>query len=296
LLTGATGFIGRHLIENLLKLDNVTIIALSRIPLVIPNQKYVPYAVDMSNWGWTESIPSSVDVVVHLSQSRKYRAFPDGAIDMVRINIDATSELLEWSRKNKVQRFLFASTGNVYKPKPNLLTEVDICEPDSMYAATKLSAEFIVHLYSQFFQTIVMRLFGVYGPSQKEMVIATMIDRVCTGQKITLAKGTGLYLTPLYISDCIAMIKGLLVLDIAQSQTFNLAGKEIIHLGQIVSLIADRTQQTPIIAVTDEKPYFLQGNSEKIYKAINYRPQVNFSEGIDRMISAVEFKKVRSGN
>ena len=95
---------------------------------------------DLSKRNWTKFIPKKpFDYVIHLAQSAHYRDFPDGACDMMRINIEAaTFELLEWNRKHCAGSFLFASTGTVYRQKPNAITEKDVAAPSSFYGATKL--------------------------------------------------------------------------------------------------------------------------------------------------------------
>lgn len=281
LITGAKGFIGRHLINRLSQCSGTQIFALDVQEEQKKEHLYQSLYVDMSMPGWSKIIPGPMDAVVHLAQSLSYRDFPEGAYDMVKININGTFELLEWCRKNYVKKFIFSSTGNVYKEKKRLLTENDICEPASMYAATKLSAEHLVKQYSVFFQTIILRLFGVYGPGQSNMTIPNIVESVRKGKKITLAQKIGLHMTPLYIVDCIEMFYKLIMDDnLGKSILLNMASNESIHLGNIIQKIEKHINCKAIIKITDDEPRYLQGENKKIRETLNYDPVVSFDEGI----------------
>ena len=285
LITGARGFIGRHLINRLSQCSGTQVFALDVQEEQKKEHLYQSLCVDMSIPGWSEIIPGPMDAVVHLAQSLRYRDFPEGAYDMVRININATFELLEWCRKNYVRKFIFSSTGNVYKEDKKLLTENDVCEPTSMYAATKLSAEHLVKQYAVFFQAIILRLFGVYGPGQSNRTIPNIVENVRKGNEITLAQKIGLHMTPLYISDCIEMLYKLIMEDnLGKSILLNMASSESIHLGDIIKKIEKHLNCKAITKITEDEPRYLQGDNKKILETLNYDPAVDFDEGIKKTL------------
>lgn len=285
LITGAPGFIGRHMVQALLD-SGATVYAVSRHHQSSTQPRHIPVDADLSALGWTERLPTPVDVVLHLAQSTRYREFPDGSFDMLRVNVDSTLELLEWARIHGVAQFLFASTGNVYRPNPVLHTEDDPCQPTSMYSATKLSAEYLVQQYAKYFRTVIVRLFGVYGPGQKDMVVPNMIDCVRTGKDITLAQGIGLRFTPIYVSDCVTMLQ--LLLDAGHNdisgEVYNVAGNEVTTLARIVELIAEHLHLPQNTRRTENTPAFLQGSITKICNRINYKPQVGVAKGVSRIL------------
>ena len=286
LITGANGFIGGYLVDKLATQNRFSLYMLSREPFFTTHQSCNPLTADITEKNWVDVIPTSVDIVIHLAQSKQYRTFPDGAEDMVRVNINSTLDLLEWSRRNKVQQFVFASTGNVYKQKRDLMKETDICWPESMYAATKMSAEFLVQQYGQFFRTTIVRLFSVYGPWQKDMIIPTMIKRIKTGEEITLPGGSGPHLTPIYVSDCVNIVEKLFFQSSGRNEIFNIAGNETVHLRNIVDLISRFVKRDPILRITEDTPDYLQGSSEKICDMVNYQPEIDLAEGIKRTVEA----------
>lgn len=285
LITGASGFIGRNLISHFLITTTHIIYGTSRKPVDIDSERYTHICSDLSETGWVDAINVTVDVVIHLAQSQYYRDFPVHAKDLVRINIDSTFELLEWSRNAGVKQFILASTGNVYKPSSHALHEDDECMPGSMYAATKISAECIAQQYSSFFQVTIMRLFGVYGPGQENMIMPTMIGRVATGKEIQLASDIGIVLNPLFISDCVKYISELLVTkNLEPYEVLNIAGSETLSLKDIVNKIGKVISKVPDIRVMDSKPNYLEGSIKKVCQLTGYTPSVKFYDGIKATI------------
>ncbi|MBI3741891.1 MAG: NAD(P)-dependent oxidoreductase [Chloroflexi bacterium] len=267
LLTGSTGYIGRQLLKRLMPTHEVIEVCRTT-------------GYDLSQSGWTLHLPNqNVDVVIHLAQSRHYREFPAGAEDMFRVNVASTFDLLDWARHHNVKHFVFVSTGNVYKPSGSKLSESAECLPVSMYGASKLAAEILLHPFSTFFQISIPRLFGVYGPNQNQMLIADMIARVRTGQTITLAGGVGLHLTPMFVDDCISALMGLLTAGLPQPVTvLNFAGDQVLSLGEIVNEIGQQLSVEPCITVTSELPrYFCADNTAlKTY----WRDFTSFAAGL----------------
>jgi nucleoside-diphosphate-sugar epimerase len=253
----------------------------------VEEDSYNPVVLDMNDPGWISLLPDSVDVVIHLAQSRHYRDFPEKADDIFQVNTGATLELLEWARKKRVKKFIFASTGNVYQKSSEFQKETSPCLPDSMYATSKLSAENMVRQYSSYFQIAIMRIFSVYGPNQKNMLVANILQNIKDGAEISLADGIGLYLTPVYISDVVEMIKRLVVHNEKSNPAiYNLSGPEVVTLADIVRIISDGLGIHPKIKVTEEEPVFLQGDGKKLCDAIHYKQNVMIKEGLRNIVKA----------
>jgi len=280
LITGAGGFIGSHLIKKLIEKGNSIIIAFYSHPPHFKHPMVKQIIADLSQPGWTDLIPNSVDIVYHLVQSKHYREFPEGAIDMAAVNIMSTIEILEWSRRNNIKIFFYSSTANVYK-KTNQKVDFSFpCKPCSMYAATKLSAEYLVRQYEKYFQVAILRLFTIYGPKQRNMLIPSIIEKVILDREIFLAKGNGIYLTPLFISDCIEMLIGLKDTKHSKTIQLNIAGSDVVSLKEILDIIESYLNKKSIRIITDEEPHSLVGKNDKVCQSISYRPTVNICRGL----------------
>jgi UDP-glucose 4-epimerase len=284
LITGASGYIGKHLIANLLSSHNdIAIYVVYRKPPKDNNKAILSVITDLKNPDFTKALPEKIDVVLHLAQSNLYRNFPQDVEDIFAINVYATQLLLEWGRRSGTEKFIYASTGNVYQQQNKLLTEEDACNPKGYYGASKYAAEQLIKPYSVFFQTTILRFFGVYGPGQKLMTIPNIIDKVLTGKEITLAKGEGLKFTPLYIDDCTEMLKRT-IFNGKTSGLYNIAGSEVVHLGALVELVSKLKKLTPVVKLTNNEPTYLMGDGSLFNADFEFKPQTDINVGLKKTL------------
>jgi UDP-glucose 4-epimerase len=276
LITGASGFLGRNLSSRLSHSE--------RYKLILVNREN---HFDLSSNGWTDKIPATqVDIVIHLVQSNRFREFPEGAEDMFQVNMASTFELLEWARNHGVKRFIFASTGNVYKEQKGKVKEFSDCDPGSFYATSKYCAEKLIESYVKYFEVINTRIFGLYGPGQKDNLIDKIIKNVQSGNEITLASGEGLFLTPIFIEDAIDSFICLMNSPLPSPKlVVNLAGDEILSLHDIVFSISKVIDKSPIIKETGEEPKYLCGDNLNYNSIFGARNFIDFEEGIRKTLN-----------
>lgn len=283
LVTGATGFIGRNLLPVLAnKHVKNTVYAVARR---IPNNAYAAVnwiAADLGISDWTKTLPDdAVDIVIHLAQSKRYREFPSQAADIVGINVSATAELAEWALRHHVQRFLFASTGNVYGSKDGVRREEDQCNPETMYAASKLAAELLLKPFSEYMNIWALRFFGVYGPGQTEAMLPGIIQRFNSEDEITLARNIGVRFNPIYVDDCVAILHFLT--GVAASSSFevlNIGGAECIDLRQVSELLESFGEKKALTRVTADCPVQLVGSTEKLRQLYGCAEWTPFRNGL----------------
>ena len=273
LITGASGFIGSAFVKFLETQENIECILVDRV-----------HGYDFSREGWTKKLPDvSVDMIYHLAQSREYRNFPGGAQDMARINMMSTLELLEWARKHEAKRFFLASTGSIYSTENTQSTYIAETDPlllSSMYASSKYSAELMAGHYRAFFDVIVGRLFTPYGPGQKNMLISNMVERVRKNEPITLAQNEGLYLTPMFIGDCVQVLFSLAQVKMDQQLlTLNLAGDEKLSLFDIVTQIGAALDISPNIQITEGNVISVCADTT-VLKSLSLNKMRSFAEGL----------------
>ena len=277
LLTGSSGFIGCNLKMKLLA-EGYEIFEVNR-----------ENGFDLSNRNWTKSIPNkSFDYVIHLAQSNQYRDFPKGAVDMVQINIEATSELLEWSRNNGIECFFYASTGNVYEQKPSPLTENDRTLPNSFYGTTKLCAENLIIQYQRYFNTKIMRLFGVYGPGQKTNRLIPFVIKNCI-QKKKFDCSHGLQSRDfIYIDDLTNAIKIILSTNKKiDGKIFNIGFGRSIKLKNVINSLTKKLGGgLPLFGKLKMRKDETLNSFPKIdlIKSLGWSPKVNFEKGLNKTI------------
>ncbi|MFX0201243.1 MAG: NAD-dependent epimerase/dehydratase family protein [Candidatus Hodarchaeota archaeon] len=282
LITGASGFIGSLLTKTSVDRGHEVYAIVRSVVPDFPGNVYQIKA-DFTDSKWTVRLPDRADAVMHLAQSKLYRNFPDSSQDIFTVNVKATFDLLEWSRKQGVKKFIFSGTGNIYKARAGMLKETDPCLPSDMYAATKLCAEYLVQQYFKIFTTIICRIFTVYGPGQKKMLIPNLIDRVRKGVPITLARNIGMYLTPIHVGDvCEALIHLLENESIGSGSIFNIAGNKPISMKEIIEIISSSLGIKAVIEVTDGEVKSLCGNSYYIDQFIDSFKEIH--DGLSEII------------
>jgi nucleoside-diphosphate-sugar epimerase len=234
------------------------------------------------------NFPDRVDAVVYLAQSRAYRQFPENARDIFDVNVRSVLGLLEYARGSGVRLFLFGSTANVYQCSQHPITEDHPIEPLSFYARSKRMAELLVESYGDFYQCLVLRFFTIYGPTQKGMLIPSLITKIREGEPILVQGNAGLALSPLYVSDASAVIQAALAGShgIAQFEVLNVGGEEatdIYHLGVAIGDrlgIHPRFQQVP-----GPEPGGWVADNSRLKCKLGVCPRVGLSEGLARVVA-----------
>ena len=186
LITGATGFIGRHLAGALSKTFSVRC-------LVRKNSDITPLRdlnIDLVYGDLLDkdSIFPALDgigLVYHLAgevYSRRKQDYYKG-------NVLATQNLLEACKEKETKRIIFLSSIGVYKPATlgTLLTEESECEPLTIYGKTKLDAEGLVKQCNV--PWVIVRAPIVYGPHQPPVVNRLFLDAFTKRKIYTVGKG-----------------------------------------------------------------------------------------------------------
>jgi len=174
LVTGAAGFVGRHVA--------------ARIAGAVPLTR-----ADADLRAALPSLPR-VDTVIHCA------AEIDDQSAMQETNVGGTERLVTWARGTGVRTFVFISTGGIHLA--------------NRYAETKREAEQIVLAAHNALDVHVARLFFPYGPGQSsERLIPRLIARVRSGQPITIGADGGPALSLTYISDVVEAIVRIAVLQ-----------------------------------------------------------------------------------
>lgn len=286
LVTGATGFIGNHLVHKLQADHEVFAITRSRPPRdksdkLIWIEQNLGQPLDYSR------LPQSVDVVIHLAQSKFYKDFPEQAKDIFSVNVNSTFNLLEYARRVGAERFIFASTGGIYGYSYEKFVETDPVSPLNFYLSSKYIAELLIANYQQFFHTTVFRLFFVYGIGQPQtMLIPRLVHSVLLGKPVMLQGHEGIQINPVHVADVVSAFQT--ALELTGNNLINLGGPQVLSLRQICQMIGEQLKREPLFEIRGEpEPGHLIGDVTKA-RALVGGPQVSFFEGIIEVCSAVE--------
>ena len=176
LITGGAGYIGSHVVENLIKRKKKVLIVdnLCAGYKKLINKKAKFYKSDINNLKIIKKIikKNKIDSVIHLAASisvtdskKDYKLF-------YKNNVEGTSNLIKACKDSLVKNFVFSSTAAIYKSSNKKVTELSKIKPKSVYGITKLKAEKIIikDLKKLKINYAILRYFNVVGASPSKKI------------------------------------------------------------------------------------------------------------------------------
>jgi len=280
LITGPTGLIGSHL-TKLLDKEGFKIFTLGRTPVTsLKSVTHIP--VDFSNDWETDILPGEIDTIIHLAQSENFRLFPEKASEVFAVNTLSTMKLIDYAVKNKVGRFIYASSAGIYgNSNDGFNEESDIIYNNELgfYLGTKHCSEVILENYMSLLKVIMLRFFFVYGKGQgQDMLIPRLAGFIKNGDAITLQEEDGIRINPIYVDDAVSAIRS--AMNLESSYKINVAGPNILSLKEIGNIIGEAIHKPPLFNVEHKKAKHLIGDTQKMSQLLG-APLTSFKEGFN---------------
>jgi len=236
-VTGASGFIGAHLVRRLLDLGTrVRVLVRSDAQRAQFQTDAIDVVVgDLRDKSSLAGLCNGADVVFHLGSTM---AFNLADADVCDINVGGTQRLIQLAIAEQVPRFVLVSSGGVHhNPFGEALDEESQVQPENIYLDSKLQAEAIAReLYrSNPGCLTIVRPSLVYGPGDWRRL--KLFRAVVRGYFMMIGPGTT-FVHPVYCED---FVDGLLLAggDRGRGETFLLGGPQPLSLQAFVNTIAD---------------------------------------------------------
>ena len=284
-VTGGCGFIGSHIVEELLKNNKVTVIdnlSSGKIEnLKNPNHENLTLINEDLLDCDLEEILKGKDYVFHLAAKVSVPGSVDEPLDYNQANVDATVKLLIACKNNNIKKIVFSSSSAVYGENLNMpLKESELPMPTSPYAAQKASGELYLRSFFESYglNYVALRYFNVFGPRQDEnspyaAVIPKFISAILKGESPVIY-GDGeqtrdfIYVKEIAkanIAACESDYNGIVNVALGKSMTIN-------HLFDIVSDVLESDLEVEYL---DERPGDIKHSLADIsnLKNINFEPE-----------------------
>ena len=309
LVTGADGFIGSHLVEELVK---------KRYQV-----KAFVFYNSFNTWGWLDTMPKSIMAHVEIFQGdiRDPNGVEEAMKDVVAVfhlaaliaipfsyhspdtyvdtNIKGTLNVLQAARKRNIERVLVTSTSEVYGTARYVpIDEKHPFQGQSPYSATKIGADRLAESFYRSFQlpVTIVRPFNTYGPRQSaRAVIPTIITQLLSGST-DIKLGS---LTPTrdfnYVKDTAHGFIAIYESEKTIGEEINIATQKEISIGALAEelirqinpkarIVCDEQRKRPVKSEVNR----LLGSNEKIKQLTYWQPKYTFEEGI---AETIEFLK-----
>ena len=291
-VTGGSGFIASHVVDQLLADGNEVVVIDHRVR---PHRGDVQFEdIDVLNLSAMIQATKGCDYLFHLAAVSNVNYAHKYPVYTVDLNINGTANVLEAARLNKVKRVLFASTVWVYtgtRGNGTLTEDEPFHLPDAghIYTSSKIASEMIIHNYWQLYrQPFTILRYGIpYGPRMREeLVIPIFIRKALTGEPIRIEGDGSQYRNYVYIDD-LARAHLLALGPRAENQVYNLEGAERITIKDIADTINKVLGGGVHVEYAPARPGDYAGkevSAEKIYRELDWRPQVGFEEGMRRTV------------
>lgn len=284
LVTGATGFVGRHLVPELRQHEVTCIVRdASRAADLSDAAGTALIEGDLTDPSLARRLPPRMDAVVHVAQA--YVPFPSAAAELFAVNAASTVWLAEYAREAGVGRFVYTSSGSVYAPSRMPLSESTQPSPLTFHPATKLMSEIALRHYRSDFSVAVLRLFGPYGPGQVNRLIPRLVDSVRSGSPITLSRGGEPRINPIYVVDLVRVLEA--ALADSRSYTVNVGGPQAVSIRDMAEIIAMHLGRSPDFLDQDgEVEGDLVADTTLMHELFGVGELIVPREGLGRMIGA----------
>jgi NAD dependent epimerase/dehydratase len=306
LITGADGFIGSHLTEELVEigydvsafvcynsfnslgwLDNISDEIKNKITFI---------SGDIRDPNGVNEAMKNMDIVFHLAAliaiPFSYTS-PDSYIDT---NVKGTLNILQAARKNNVKRILITSTSEVYGTAQFVpITELHPKQPQSPYSASKIGADAIADSFYRSFNlpVTIVRPFNTFGPRQSaRAVIPTIISQLLNGE-VEIKLGD---ITPtrdlLYVKDTVNGFLKIAASDALIGHEVNIATQCEISVGSLAQLIINKinpdariVRDTLRFRPEKSEVFRLFGSNEKLKSSTDWEPKYSLEEGLEKTIN-----------
>jgi UDP-glucose 4-epimerase len=231
IVTGGCGFIGSHLVDQLVKLNH-EVIVLDRVhpKHKNPNARY--YLQDLSeNYSKFSYYFEGVDNIFHMASDVSIPYCVEKPNESMSNNILSTMNVLEASRIHNIKKFIFSSTSAVYGNSLFLPSvETNNTECLNTYSISKHSGEELCKMYYNLYglKTIIFRYFNVYGERQHKTGQYAPVMSIFMRQKNNMEPLT-------IIGDGYQTRDFIHVLDIVRANILA-SQKELEHYGEVFNV------------------------------------------------------------
>ncbi|GAB4376963.1 MAG: SDR family NAD(P)-dependent oxidoreductase [Salibacteraceae bacterium] len=299
-VTGGAGFIGSHLVEELVKTGNDvvvvdTLLRGNKLPKEVFKQIEF-HKTDVADSEAMTRICRDADLIFHFAAILGVDIVADNPLETMETEVNGMQSVARAAINNGIKRIVYASTSGVYGHvalERNVDEEI-LVDPRTSYAMAKRYNEiYLGALHEEKgIEGIAIRFFNVYGPRQdNRMVIPRFIEQAKANNPITVY-GTGKQTRDFTYVDDAVKATILLAEKVGGFEIFNVANEKESTIGELAEIIKEKLNSKSEIVYIDapKKRYDYEvgrrvGNSAKLYEFIGYKPDTPLEKGLEIVLN-----------
>ena len=305
LVTGGAGFIGSHLVEELVRrgekvrvLDNFSTGKRENIEPFIGRVELIEG--DFRSQHIVREAVRGVDYVLHQGALPSVPRSVDDPITTNEVNVTGTLNVLDAAKDAGVKRVVYASSSSVYGPDPELPVREDMNpNPVSPYAVAKLTGEKYCRVFSKVYglETVALRYFNIFGPgqdpkSQYSDFIPLFVVGMMEGQQLTIDGDGNQAKDFTYVSNVVEANLLAIEAEGVSGEVFNVGCGASTSVNEVVAHLREIVGSEGDISHGPSRPGDVPQSLADISRArekLGYEPKVLIAEGLKRV--ALWFRK-----
>jgi nucleoside-diphosphate-sugar epimerase len=303
LVTGGAGFIGSHLVERLLELGAEvrvvdTILCGNKIEHLEGHPNLSLHRLDITDVPSMSPLFSGMDMVFHLAAVVGVEETQDRPVDLLNVEIIGTSNVIALAAENRIRRFVFASSSEVYGDSWAPMVEEGPFNPKSTYALTKLVGEHFCRAYYVKFglEYTALRYFNSYGSRQDErFVLSRFVNSALRGEDLRVY-GDGTQTRDFtYVEDSVMMSLLAAASDSGVNQVLNFGTGKAVSINELADMVLGTLDLKGRIKVSHVEYDRLRPKEIEVFsriadmnrtsKLIGYVPATSLADGISKYVA-----------
>jgi len=300
IILGGAGFIGSHLVDELLKkkckikiIDNLSTGRIENIKHIKNKIKFIN--ADISESGEWQNEFKNIDFVFHLAALADIVPSIDNPEEYYKTNVSGTLNVLQACKKFKIKKLLYSASSSCYGiPKKYPTKESEKINPIFPYAVTKYLGEQLIVYWSKIYKInfISLRLFNVYGPRSRTSGTYGAMFGVFLAQKLSnkpfTMVGDGSQSRDFtYVSDVakafIIAAKSKLV-----NKIYNIGSNKTVKVKKIIEYLGGNYVRIP---KRPGEPNVTYADISNIKKDLKWKPKIHIQEGINIILKNISYWK-----
>ncbi len=313
LITGGLGFIGMHLILQLIKrgyciiiVDNCFNSNESKL-MQLPSDRYVFINLDICNEGAliTKLKKYPIHILIHLAAVSFIPFCNENSKITMHVNYEGTKNMLKLGKRLGIKRCFFASSAAVYKPSVTPHSEEDMTRPIDIYGRSKWKSEIEVMKFCKRngIAFTIFRLFNVYGENDlTSHFIPSLLSQMKASRAVRLGNLNTIR-DYIHVDDVVNLIVSAIQnRDRSRNEIVNVgtgkgaAGKDIVRImegilvreGYKLRIVIDKRLQRK-----NDRP-ILVSDSNKASKLFGWKPKIELADGLHQLVTNNAYSNKRS--